>query len=106
MGTVAGLNTRRYHALLVASLKPPTERYVLLSRFEEEAVVGDQTFALHCCQYPGKLVDDGSRYLEDFSAEPCATWRYNLGGVKLERQVYLVPGRQAVVVRYRSATTL
>ena len=59
MGTVAGLNTRRYHALLVASLKPPTERYVLLSRFEEEVVIGDRTFALGACQYPGMLVDDG-----------------------------------------------
>ena len=102
MGTVAGLNTRRYHALLVASLKPPTERYVLLSRFEEEAVVNGRTFALYCCQYPGKLVNDGADLLEDFSAEPCSTWRYDLGSVKLERQVYLVPGRQAVVVRYRS----
>jgi len=106
MGTVAGLNTRRYHALLVASLKPPTERYVLLSRFEEEASVDDRTFALYACQYPGKLVDEGSRYLEDFSDEPCATWRYTLDGVKLERQVYLVLGRQAVVVRYRSDKTL
>ena len=61
MGTVAGLNTRRYHALLVASLRPPTERYVLLSRFEEEAVVNGRTFALYCCQYPGNLVNDGRR---------------------------------------------
>jgi len=102
MGTVAGLNTRRYHALLVASLKPPTERYVLLSRFEEEAVVNGRTFALFCCQYPGTLVNPGQELLEDFRAEPCSTWRYDLGGVKFERQVYLVPARQAVVVRYRS----
>jgi glycogen debranching enzyme len=102
MGMVAGPNTRRYHALLVASLKPPAERYVLLSRFEEEIGIGGQTFALGCCQYPGLLVDDGSRFLEDFTAEPCATWRYDLAGVRFERQVYLVPGRQAVVIRYRS----
>jgi glycogen debranching enzyme len=106
MGTVAGLNTRRYHALLVASLRPPTERYVLLSRFEEEAAIGDRTFTLYCCQYPGKLVDDGSQYLEEFSPEPCSTWRYNLGGIQLERQIFLVPGRQAVVVRYRSDNVL
>ncbi len=106
MGTVAGLNTRRYHALLVASLKPPTERYVLLSRFEEEAAVNGRTFALYSCQYPGKLVDQGGELLEEFRDEPCATWRYNLDGVKLERQIYLVPGRQAVVVRYRSDNAL
>jgi glycogen debranching enzyme len=106
MGTVAGLNTRRYHALLVASLKPPTERYVLLSRFEEEVVIGGRTLALYCCQYPGKLVDQGGELLEDFRDEPCATWRYNLHGIRLERQVYLVPERQAVVVRYRSDAAL
>jgi glycogen debranching enzyme len=106
MGTVAGLNTRRYHALLVASLKPPTERYVLLSRFEEEVVVGDRTFELRACQYPGKLVNDGVEFLQDFRAEPCSTWIYNLGGVTFERQVYLVPDRQAVVVRYRCDTRL
>lgn len=92
MGTVAGLNTRRYHALLVASLRPPTERYVLLSRLEEEAAVSGRTFRLYCCQYPGKLVNDGAELLEDFRDEPCATWHYDLNGVKLERQVYLVPG--------------
>jgi len=106
MGTVAGLNTRRYHALLVASLKPPTERYVLLSRLEEEVTVGDRTFALGTCQYPGNLVQGDSELLEDFRAEPCAAWRYNLGGAVFERQVYLVPGRQAVVVRYRSDAPL
>ncbi len=106
MGTVAGLNTRRYHALLVASLKPPTERYVLLSRFEEEAVVNGRTFALYCCQYPGKLVNEGGELLQDFRDDPCATWRFDLGGVTFERQVYLVPGRQAVVVRYRSSAPL
>src|SRR5579864_6367970 len=112
MGTVLGLNTRRYHALLVASLKPPVERYVLLSRFEDEVVIrtesnqGDRTFALYCCQYPGNLVNAGQDLLEEFRDEPCATWRYDLGGVKLERQVYLVPDRQAVVVRYRSDAPL
>jgi glycogen debranching enzyme len=102
MGTVAGINTRRYHALLVASLRPPAERYVLLSRFEEEVVVGGRTFALACCQYPGNLVNGGQELLEEFRDEPCATWRYNLGGLRFERQIYLVPGRQAVVARYRA----
>ncbi|MCU1339387.1 MAG: putative glycogen debranching enzyme [Bryobacterales bacterium] len=106
MGTVAGLNTRRYHALLVASLKPPAERYVMLSRFEEEAVIGDRVFALSSCQYPSTLVNGGHKWLDEFRAEPCATWRYDLGGVKLEKQVYLVPDRQAVVVRYRSDAPL
>ncbi|MBV9169699.1 MAG: glycogen debranching enzyme N-terminal domain-containing protein, partial [Chloroflexi bacterium] len=30
-GTVAGVNTRRYHGLLVAALNPPVERTVLVA---------------------------------------------------------------------------
>jgi hypothetical protein len=33
--TIIGLNTRRYHGLLVAATKPPVGRMVLLSKLEE-----------------------------------------------------------------------
>jgi glycogen debranching enzyme len=102
MGTVAGVNTRRYHALLVASLQPPVERYVMLSRVEEEVTLGERAFALGACQYPGTVSPRGFEYLEEFRTEPCATWRYSLEGVSLQKQVYLVEGRQAVMVRYRA----
>ncbi len=102
MGSVAGVNTRRYHALLVASLKPPVERRVLFARVVEVAVVGGRMFALGVCQYPGTVAPRGFELLEDFRPEPCATWRYNLGGVSIQKQVYLIEGRQAVVVRYRA----
>jgi len=100
MGTAEGLNTRRYHALLVASLKPPVERYVLLSRVEEEIAVGGRQYALGCCQYPG--VKPSIEYLEEFRPKPCASWVYNFGGVRFEKQVYLIERKQAVVVRYRA----
>ena len=29
--SLCGMNTRRYHGLLVASLNPPVERYVMVS---------------------------------------------------------------------------
>jgi len=102
MGTVAGVNTRRYHALLTASLKPPVERYVLLSRVDEDVEIGGQVFALGACHYPGTVAPRGFETLTSFASEPCATWRYRLGSASIEKQVYLVPGRQAVVLRYRS----
>ena len=102
MGTVAGVNTRRYHALLVASLRPPVERYVLLSRVEEEVLLDGRSCALGACQYPGAVSPRGFEYLDEFRIDPCSTWRYALDGVALEKQVYLVDSRQAVVIRYRS----
>ncbi|HEV2764482.1 MAG TPA: glycogen debranching enzyme N-terminal domain-containing protein, partial [Pyrinomonadaceae bacterium] len=51
--TVAGLNTRRYHGLLVAATRPPVGRTVLLSKLEETLVVGGTRIELSANQYPG-----------------------------------------------------
>ena len=75
---------------------------MLLSRVEEEV---DER-ALGVCQYPGIVTPRGFEFLGEFRSDPCATWRFNLDGVTLEKQVYLIPGRQAVVIRYRADRAL
>ncbi|MEK6604949.1 MAG: glycogen debranching enzyme N-terminal domain-containing protein, partial [Nitrospirota bacterium] len=45
-GTVAGLLTRRYHGLLVAALKPPVGRTLLVAKLDETAGYGGRTFEL------------------------------------------------------------
>jgi len=42
--TIIGLNTRRYHGLLVAATKPPVGRVVMLSKLEETLLVDGQAF--------------------------------------------------------------
>jgi len=42
--TIIGLNTRRYHGLLVAATKPPVGRMVLLSKIEETLVIDGRRF--------------------------------------------------------------
>jgi len=44
--TVLGINTRKYHGLLVASLNPPTDRKVLLTQLNEEIQVNGKTYRL------------------------------------------------------------
>ena len=39
--SVIGVNTRRYHGLLVAAIKPPTDRMVLLSKLDETIVTDE-----------------------------------------------------------------
>jgi len=36
-GTIGGANTRRYHGFLIASLKPPVERRLLVAKIELSA---------------------------------------------------------------------
>jgi predicted glycogen debranching enzyme len=50
--TATGMNTRRYHGLLVAAMQPPVGRVVLLAKMEETAVVNGRRFELSCNRYP------------------------------------------------------
>ncbi len=70
MGTVAGVNTRRYHALLTASLNPPVARCVLLSRVDERVELDGQSFDLGACQYPGVVAPRGYEFLVSFASHP------------------------------------
>src|SRR5215470_18535110 len=45
-GTIAGLLTRRYHGLLVAALKPPLGRTLLVAALEESLECQGQTRSL------------------------------------------------------------
>src|SRR5882762_4882988 len=53
--TIIGLNTRRYHGLLVAATNPPVGRMVLLSKFEETLFIEGQPFDLSANRYPGTV---------------------------------------------------
>lgn len=45
--TVIGVNTRRYHGLLVAPLVPPAQRHLLLSKVDESIVIEDEKYCLY-----------------------------------------------------------
>src|SRR5438445_13771329 len=72
--TVEGLNTRRYHGLLVAALPPPVGRAVLLSKFEETLFLGGRSYDLGCKQYPRVLHPLGFHYLQMFRLSPFPTF--------------------------------
>lgn len=101
MGTVAGANTRRYHGLLTASLRPPAGRYMLLSRLEEEVLCGGERHNLGAAQYPGVVAPAGFQLLEEFRLDPFPIWRYRAGRASVEKRLFLVQGEQTVVVQYR-----
>src|SRR5438477_1704322 len=78
MGTAAGANTRRYHGLLVASLRPPVDRHVLLARLDE-TVPGEPPVELATNQYPGALSPTGYQRLVEFRLDPFPTWVFDVG---------------------------
>src|SRR5438445_5514662 len=64
--TACGASTRRYHGILVAALRPPVGRFVLLSKLDERVTVAGETFELGCNQFPGAVHPRGYEFLDTF----------------------------------------
>src|SRR5437868_9624184 len=70
-GSIAGATTRSYHGLLVAALRPPVERSVLVTKIDEEVELpGGQHIKLGVNEYQDGTIDpQGYHYLESISLE-------------------------------------
>ncbi len=102
--TITGTNTRRYHGLLVAALRPPTQRTVLLAKLEETLALKEAEYDLSCNQYPGAIHPQGYRYLREFRLDPFPTFVYEVGEGRralLEKRVAMCRGRNLVIICYR-----
>lgn len=102
MGTVAGVNTRRYHALLIASLNPPVDRYSVLSRVEEKVILDGKSFDLATVQYPSAVQPHGFDLLEEFRLDPFPNWHYQLDSAAIDKTVCLLDKQQTVLIRYQT----
>ena len=65
-GTASGINTRRYHGLLVAATQPPAGREVLLAAVDAFVGNGADKFGISSNQYPGAIFPRAS-YIFDRS---------------------------------------
>jgi predicted glycogen debranching enzyme len=98
--TVSGMNTRRYHGLLVSATHPPVGRMVLLSKFEETLIVGGKRFDLSANRYPGVVHPQGYLYLKQFRLDPFPVYVYEIDGVQLQKRVCMVDGQDVTVIEY------
>ncbi len=98
--TIVGLNTRRYHGLLVAATKPPVGREVLLSKLEETLLIDGQPFDLSANRYPGVVHPQGFRFLTEFRLDPFPVSTYEVKGLVIEKTVLMIYGENSTVVQY------
>ena len=98
---MTGQNTRRYHGLLVAARRPPTERVMLLSKLEEMLTINGETVELGTNQYPGTVHPQGYKYLVNFRLDPFPVFTFRVGEVELEKTVFMLRRENTTVVRYR-----
>ena len=104
-GCAAGIRTRRYHALLLAALTPPTGRHALVNDVEVSIETGSGTYALSSHRYAGDVVyPDGASRLTGFAAEPWPRWRFRLDdGTEIEYEICVPLGSAGVVLRWTAS---
>ncbi len=103
-GSLVGATTRSYHGLLVAALRPPVERDVLITKIDETIELADKrVLKLGVNEYHDGTIDpQGYNYLDTVSLEadvPC--FRYRLDeNIMLEKRIWMEYGQNTTYVQY------
>jgi predicted glycogen debranching enzyme len=103
-GSIAGVITRRYHALLTAALPAPLGRTVMLSHLGEELVWPDgKRCRLTATEHTGGITEfHAASGLKEFRVEDgLPIWRYEFDGVELEKRLLMPHQQNTVHVTYQ-----
>ena len=102
-GTVGGVRSRRYHALLMTATNPPTGRVILVNGIDAWLDWDGVRLPLTSQYYaPGVLVPDHGLEVAAFSPDPWPHWNLRPGhGLEVEHAVLLSAGLPAVVLTWK-----
>jgi predicted glycogen debranching enzyme len=98
--TIIGAHTRRYHGLLVAALRPPVGRAVLLSKFDEAIEFEKERIELGTNLFPGATHPEGYRYLQAFCKHLFPVFVYETAGIRLQKTIVAVNGENTTLILY------
>jgi predicted glycogen debranching enzyme len=101
-GTISGVLTRRYHGLLIAALKPPVARTLLLTKLDETV------------NYNGKFYDLATNFWADDTVAPqgylniesfyldgtTPVWNFALADGLLEKRIWMQQGENTTYICY------
>jgi predicted glycogen debranching enzyme len=101
-GTVAGLPTRRYHGLLIATLNPPLGRTLLVSKFDETVEYDGRQYDLFTTRWKiGDVEPSGFQHIERFRLEGTTpVWAFALADALNEKRVWMARESNTTYVRY------
>lgn len=97
--SILGINTRKYHGLLVAPLTPPARRHVILAKLDESIEIEGKKHNLYsnmCKNY----ISDGYKYLESFEKEYVPVYTYKVQNMKISKVICMEYGKNTVCILY------
>ena len=98
--SLSGCNTRRYHGLLMAAIKPPAERMLLVSKLDESIILDNNRYDLSINDYGDTLFPNGIQYLNSFKKDIFPEWNYEAAGIRLRKTITMVYGQNTTLIRY------
>ncbi len=101
--SIIGLNTRKYHALLVAALGRNGDRYVVLSKLNESLVFDDKTYSISTNQC-SNFIENGYLRQEFFGYSMIPEFYYKVNDVEVLKKVAMKHGENKVAVSYTIKT--
>lgn len=97
--SILGINTRKYHGLLVAPLNPPGNRNLILSKVDESFESGGQEYPIY--SNIGKdYISKGYQYLKAFEKEYIPIFTYEVDGAIIKKYICMEHGKNTVCVLY------
>ncbi len=102
--TVLGINTRKYHGLLVAPLLPPARRFVILSKIDESITFEDGTEEIIYSNMCKNYISEGYKNLKSFEKVYTPKFTYKVNGVVIEKSIAMVHGKNIVTIFYKINT--
>jgi predicted glycogen debranching enzyme len=102
-GTIAGTLTRRYHGLLIAALRPPAERMLLVAKADESVLYGGAVYELAANRWRDDFITPrGFTLVERFYLDGTTpVWHYAMADALLEKRIWMEPGANTTYLRYR-----
>ncbi|HOA96589.1 MAG TPA: amylo-alpha-1,6-glucosidase [Acetivibrio saccincola] len=97
--TIIGANTRRYHGLLIAALKPPVNRHLVLSKIDESVIIDGDSYNLFSYETPGFTMK-GYHHLERFKYDLLPEYIFRVRDVYISKKISMVYGENTVAVVY------
>lgn len=97
---LGGMNTRRYHGLLIAPLNPPRQRTLILSKVDESIEIDSKKYDIFTNNVNEKI-QDGYKYQTSFEKDIFPVYTFNVNGVIIEKIICMIHQKNAVIVYYR-----
>lgn len=101
--TIIGLNTRKYHGLLIAALDDSQERYLVLPKVAEEIFDGKDSFSFSSNECPN-FIEKGYKYQKCFAKDYVPEFLYNVNGTEIIKKIAMCHGKNKVAITYTIKT--